>query len=1080
MSDKVLLKSTNKQISLNQAIKKHGLIKDIKKFTIPDGKVVVNYKSKYQLMTKREAQTLAGRGELKLRNIYGEFNLDDGKATLKKPTAVPKRQEKKIQQLQGFVRRQLSNEDKLSKYAFHKFIVDNNLKGQNGKFVVMRNNRIIFEKDNISIPPSQLYNKWWADTGFLIGIQDSTYHIWSTLDRVVKNQANKRKKFVQLFYIGKNVPDMPKKLKSNKEKEEWTKKEILKETTIFYWIPDRTIKSKNILQTYRQNDNNNCFWIPIIDFIKTKIEEVKNNKRWISKLNLVNELKEKFKNGVPHTSIQSICDALNINFEITDIFGRQKEHFKNKGGIKYTIKFLNSRLNHVDINKYVDNRNNEEELNLEDMKSLMVELFNKNEWFYYIGTTENPLVIFTQEKTYKIYNEENEIIKEFNKEIKINDFKIDIMKDYEKHYFLSNGVNYRSHCGFSKLKNMDTEEINNSGEYFEYDLKKAYTQYKKSKYYVGFPNMMNPPIKLNDWTIEKCKKYIGYYCVIIKDIKNKNTKKILDELGLKIGLSYIFTTPELLLFNDFNVEFDILSGSFSYKPYDFDISNELMENKLYAKWAGKLHSHHTQTVYKVACEKKMAQILANKYNTTTNSYFNKKKDEKTGQVNIINEEINEKLVECKIAFENKEVHWLGHIGGYITAYTRCNVLSELLKIEHHRIIGYKLDGFIIHKKCDIRLYDEETAPNEIWAIKSVKCEFNWAEKIFCCINDIVQNNNEEDDYCNEIDYILETPKRYLGKTINDEYYDIYEQYVLLSGQGGTGKTHYTLSCLPDCLYVAGMWRLICEKMNDYQVGGLSIHQLIGENCESYLTTHKPPARVIIDEVNMIDHEWIERVIELLPYSQIILCGDVEFENNTTNYYQCSLKDVKIYDNFQKFQIKQFTKNYRCKDDELLNRLINLRNKMKESDFDVNEITKYVRKEFKDRQITEEELIKKYNYKTDWVLCSTTDEENCKTIPQTKYYTELLKGKKYLCVKHNSHDIYKKLNGEKICLRGEIITDINNTTKKYEQRDAFTIHSFQGLTIKNGNLYVDTNRIFCPRQLYTALSRVEYLNQIFIL
>ena len=54
-------------------------------------------------------------------------------------------------------------------------------------------------------------------------------------------------------------------------------------------------------------------------------------------------------------------------------------------------------------------------------------------------------------------------------------------------------------------------------------------------------------------------------------------------------------------------------------------------------------------------------------------------------------------------------------------------------------------------------------------------------------------------------------------------------------------------------------------------------------------------------------------------------------------------------------------------------------------------------------------------------------------------------------------------------------------KRFEKQNAFTIHSFQGLTIKDPEkLYIDLNNIFCARQIYTALSRVQKLEQIFII
>ena len=154
--------------------------------------------------------------------------------------------------------------------------------------------------------------------------------------------------------------------------------------------------------------------------------------------------------------------------------------------------------------------------------------------------------------------------------------------------------------------------------------------------------------------------------------------------------------------------------------------------------------------------------------------------------------------------------------------------------------------------------------------------------------------------------------------------------------------------------------------------------------------------------------------------------------------------------------------------------------MKKTKFNNKKILDYVLKEFKDRITTEQHLIDTYDYKKDWVLVSVTNDTN-RTKSQTEYYTNLLKGKKYLCVKHDRTQIYNKLNGLAASLVGEISYDLIKPSKRYELRDAFTIHGFQGITIKEPEkLYIDTNYIFCARQLYTALSRVEHLKQIHLI
>ena len=65
---------------------------------------------------------------------------------------------------------------------------------------------------------------------------------------------------------------------------------------------------------------------------------------------------------------------------------------------------------------------------------------------------------------------------------------------------------------------------------------------------------------------------------------------------------------------------------------------------------------------------------------------------------------------------------MGHIGGFITSYCRINVLEELFKIDHSKIYGFKLDGFVIDKIDNIKKFDSGK-----WKLKKPKISFrtNW-------------------------------------------------------------------------------------------------------------------------------------------------------------------------------------------------------------------------------------------------------------------------------------------------------------------------------------------------------------------
>lgn len=831
---------------------------------------------------------------------------------------------------------------------------------------------------------------------------------------------------------------------------------------------------KEINNDYLMKANNteiikNCYYVINIIYSDTYIEPIEDNqkfadgknhclftpiKKWCEEMaNSANSRKSKyryngllkkcckyidiFKKGIDKENLQNVSDDMGLGFTIRDFIKYKYINIspKNKKKLR-TFEYINTQINHVE--ELLCNDDMILIKNINEMKSILKNLIINDSYVYIKGTYQNPRLIYTNDKIYKYDDENNNIIFDFNNEKGLNKFKLYKDDDPELFKFILEGVNYSNHILFNNQSN--------NNELHEYDLKQAYTKYKDYNGYIGFPNVMTPVLKLENWNVELCKKYIGYYEVSVK-INKYN--KYYDKLGIFNGYTYILSSVEILLFSKYGCEFIFIAGSYSYKPFDFDIKDSLlMENKRYAKWAGMLHMINEFDTTRLYTNDLMAGIVANRYKVVKNNNFNKIID--NGNFKIDNEKINKN--EYIISLKKKNVGTLSHIGGFITAYTRCHILEKVFNIPIENIYGIKLDSIVCYGKYNIF--------NEYWHIdkhlekgKNISINFSWGNHMFNSIGKLWEYSN---------------------------FY--YEQYLILTGCGGSGKTHTILSNRPNTFYISRMWRLICEKMKEYKTKGLTINQLIGDECKKYFEDKPYPSCILLDELNMYEKNNIEEVIKQFPYSQVILAGDVEIINNQIIYFQCDLMNITQFNNFEKFKIVKFYKNYRCKDNILLDKINTFRNKMIEYNFNLYNLLKIFKDLFKDYFVDINFVCQSYNYKFDWVLCSTKNEKYDGHIPVSKYLTSLLNGNKYRCLFHNTGDVMKRLNGENVNLRGEIIIDPAESLicKKYEKTDAFTIHSVQGITIKNPNkLFIDINNIFDVRQLYTAVSRVEYGNQLFI-
>ena len=1087
-SVKITFKPTGKKITLQTAIKK-GLLKEDNwsdKFELPEKIVVLRKGAKSTLISIADANKLYNEKKIGRHQILGDFDItskenigvvrikDKTKALVKdtyKPTIVQK---------------VLSQEDKMDGYVVYNFFKDNNIKELgSGKFIIIQNGQVIFEK-NISLLNEISLNKWWKLEGVLLGIVDSETYIWNQLNygKGTSDSGGKFKlintKQERRFELRKTKPKESKKgkitkgaIKQAEKQDALNLKTHALTKTQFVFVPDTKVSPKRISQVFRDNTTKTCFFDHIERYLNEKIDTVQKNKNYKTKLNKSNKRKLQYPNGIPQNKIQEVANELSLNIEIYNPLNKCIQKYRCESKPLTTIKFLNKRINHLDA--YCDYGNNVIDVeSYEEMREIIQE---QTELFYYTGTIHKPNCIYTTKGTYKFKNQQNDDINEFNQEIKIYDFAIDVVAEKDKYEYLSEGVNYNAHCAFKKLQKMTKEEkkaLSKDTDFSEPDMERAYSQYENCSEYMGFCNYMTPVLKLSDWTVDKCKKHLGYYTCKVLEIQNQNTKKIFKELGLCVGESYVFSSPFISFLDKNGFVFDITEGTYSFKPFHigdlpknfFDkytddkelLTPEMKKDGIkgsstYCIWAGKLNSCNLTTNYKYYGTWEDCELLASEYEDVyVNKYFNTDFDTDT----IINPDLQYNgMVEARIKFPKHRVSWLGHIGGYITDYTRISVLEQMLKYDHSQIYGFKLDGFILKGKF------EETKG---WRCKDVKANFDWGFGLFTPI--FGERGWEREDL-------------------------FKHRITILSGAGGTGKSHTILDNMKDTLFTSLMWRLNVEKMNEYKIKGISWAQIIGDGCEPYFTRNAVPSRILIDEITMIDKEKIYKLIEELPYTQFFLGGDIDAKGN---YYQCSFKDVNVLNpNDLKHLdcgIVKFETNYRCKDDVLLERLNALRKFMEET-FKMpckcedkcwcevrkaNAIRTYALYNFSDRVVSDFEP-SMYDYKKDWVLVSVIEGKNS----QVDYYSNLLQGKKYKCVRHSVGELYKKLNGQSAHLNGEIMIDLPKESAKYKRQDAFTIHSFQGITIKDGDkMFIDTNRMFCPRQMYTAISRVEYLNQVHLI
>lgn len=771
------------------------------------------------------------------------------------------------------------------------------------------------------------------------------------------------------------------------------------------------------------NTQNHCVLDPIYKYYESQTR--KQMKIFKTK---ADELKQKYPTGVPEENLQEVCDILRCKIVINDIAIDSTRTYKHKSPYA-TFEFYNNRSNHLSCSKNIITEKQTKDELYKTYKNLIT---NKTPFMSNAirniklqnETVQMPTRIYTDIVQYEITQADNEKITQWYKDTSLNRLAYNIKSNADLYNFVRHGVRFTSHIIINKPTNEERQPK-------QRDMKKAYTQFKKCKYYKGFPSTM-PIFANSDYTIEFIKKTPGYYYIenINMDNVNPNTKRILNAFTFFEGNSYVLTQPEICYFSDIGITFTCTTAAISPNPIHFEFSDEMINSKLYANAVGMMNCENNTTTFKYHnAPKTFAYQLRSLYPQHVQIHYND----------------NNSTID--ITRPNNNVKTLHHVAGYITAYTRLNILDVLTKLPYDDIIGVRLDSVIYYGDHANKFPDY--FHNEENYTKSFE---GWPTEIYYADDDINR------------------PTSTLIPSLSCNSH--------LSGAGGTGKTHtfITNGSYRNILYVTRAWSLVAEKIKDYKIPGDSFSRLIGANCESYLDKHIAyPTTIFIDESTMIDNNEMAKVYRMYPYSLIVTAGDIDRDGH---YFQCSIGDNVYKPNNN---IIEFVTDYRAKDDKLKELKTEIRKIMKHNYETRNEIYEYnelqiekMNEYLNDNNYVSEDYLIKNMKQTDMLLVSTKSADSS----QMNYYNKLLKINKYRCVKHTETILYNRINTgdrEKYPLNGEILYNEQPNT---ERQVACTIHGVQGVTVKSPTmLYMDLSKLFDPNMLYTAISRCETIEQI---
>lgn len=762
---------------------------------------------------------------------------------------------------------------------------------------------------------------------------------------------------------------------------------------IYVYKASLNFTTKQIKQYFKEGTVN-CLLQPIEAWAincKDMVMSKKAEERYITILNKINKFKNNIgTNGISIDEMNEISKELQIDISVESALSTNNKYLEQSKAEKKPLKhfiFRNTRINHVELNEYLY-LNNIETVEREKLMKIKKHLDDNNIYYEFKRDLDGISSINTLDITYNLSNEFFDMCNNFEIETGLINCYIDDIDDEKLSEFVKDGTHYNSTVDFNDHNNYIFDDINH------HDMKAAYTNYNKYKYYKGFLG------KITDFRL--CNKIVAVGLYQIKNLILSNEVSLLLN-KLVIYKDYnVYPSVELEFLIDRGCKFDIICGCWGVETLDIDFMNypsmflKYDGIKGYAKYVGKCDSHPLYKKFNIKGNKELSQTIEG------SEYY------KHGEITL--------------KYKKQHNYHLAHFTAFILSYQRMQILDQLLNMNYNNLIRVCVDGiYYTGKETFANVFEPKT------------------KKTF--------NNVASDSYISNLSY--ENKKWNLPEfreNINKE---------LFIGAGGNGKTHLNLKDkgLMKVLYIAPSWKLATKKNNEYNVRSEVWHNILTSDCSIYGNIQRRYNTFIIDEVSMMTQQAKELIFSRYKNIKLIFCGDIGYQAPPFNKDNKPVTEISTT-GFDK--ITELNKNYRFKCNELKNIISNVRQmiKINATNYKVNE---YVKSKL--QHLTIDELKKSYDI-NDMILCRSHDKKDI--------YTEMFK--------HiNKWSIIKNSRSFK---NGDIIIG-EKPDASCKLRHAYTIHSIQGETAYN-KLYIDFDKMYDKRILYTALSRATKLSDIYLI
>ncbi len=834
------------------------------------------------------------------------------------------------------------------------------------------------------------------------------------------------------------------------------------------YITERlALTGNHISQSYLDNATQNCVFEPIIKRCQYKLEinsDVKKHRALLNNMNKISKL-DKYKNGVTDDELEKLCHELKLKIHISfPLIGSIRDFGNSVKRPNMVMNYLNSRLNHLEdmsdetkmyvMGKYYDDNEFEtcilNDIEFDDMYGKLVnDVYDRN--FVYKRDGVKITMLKTLTTTYKrAQSEAFEPISRFVEEYNMKQYRLCDVKDELLSQFIRSSAHVTSFKINSDFEGKQLDQYVNI--YEEIDADKAFASFEKCHLYSGFVG------KITDFRQTNKIMGEGFYLIGALDWTNADVRfyKFQNKFKAYYGRN-IYAKPDLVFLTSLGVKYKILGGAWGM-PFKFKFPDYMYEkvNKVshYARWTGMCIRDNEPDMYHMMAEPEYADIVKKYASDTVDIDFtpNLNFNDRNAKLSF-NSKMNN-VGELTFTQKRKFHTHYAHIASYIYAYQRISTITQILDMDLDKVIRVNVDGikYIPHQfSYDTKKF--KSKPVHELRSKTRGLTMKGREEGFLTM----MNSCDPLVWKKFHSHFMTTSPR------------PHFQNELFSGKGGTGKTHRNMTDkgLIRVGYIAPNHKLKQVKCSEFNSSGDVYHNLIEDIKALDIPEDERPRAIdrrvakllsliylynvlVIDECSMLSDKVREIIFTRFWMCKLIFIGDIGFQIGP--YNEIPIRKTA----FQ--HVTELIKNHRCKDaplDKILDNIRETISKCGNRTCNVKEIINGI------QTITVNELQKKY--KVEDIILNFQNTEKDK---YTKLFSHLEKFYVTKCSKNHEYN-----TGE--------IHFTKPATVNCELRHGYTVHSVQGETFKK-NIFINEDVLNDLNVLYTALSRAEYLHQIYII